>query len=329
MFSYAKQYIARVKEALKDEPEKFQVFVDMLHYFTTHRRDDEATILATMDTLLKDHPELRLDFNYFLPFEPESIIPPPEAKSIIPPEAESTIPPPEAESIISQPPEAERVITPKAERTITPDAPEAERAITPEANEGLRQYQTMVDRRVSRKPTFDDDAHPYITSVRKAFRDEPGKYEEFLGILHDYKHLRYDVPSTTARMKELMKEHQKLYLGFKVFLPDHAKTTIILKVKRTIPSPKAEHHDADQSNSNKRKRVESADGTSFMDKLKIRFRSLDTHVVESFRKTMKKYEEGKKSKRKVYNKILNLLYYHEDLTEEFTRYFKRQKYQLE
>lgn len=38
MFSFAKQYIARVKEALKDEPEKFQVFVDMLHYFTTHRR---------------------------------------------------------------------------------------------------------------------------------------------------------------------------------------------------------------------------------------------------------------------------------------------------
>lgn len=82
---------------------------------------------------------------------------------------------------------------------------------------------------------------------------------------------RVDVPSTTARMKELMKEHQKLYLGFKVFLPDHAKTTtIILKVKRAISPPKAEHHiGADQSNSNKRKRVESADGTSFMDKLKV------------------------------------------------------------
>lgn len=73
---------------------------------------------------------------------------------------------------------------------------------------------------------------------------------------------------------------------------------------------------------------------------------------------MKKYEEGRKSKRKVYNKVicslpfcvtldtfyfrgfdlvviyimmqvLNLLYYHEDLTEDFTRYFKRQKYLLE
>lgn len=38
MFSFAKQYIARVKEALKDEPEKYQVFVDMLKYFTNHRR---------------------------------------------------------------------------------------------------------------------------------------------------------------------------------------------------------------------------------------------------------------------------------------------------
>lgn len=38
MFSYAKQYIDNVKEALKDEPEKYQVFVDMLKYFTNHRR---------------------------------------------------------------------------------------------------------------------------------------------------------------------------------------------------------------------------------------------------------------------------------------------------
>lgn len=38
MFRYAKQYIARVKEALKDEPEKYQVFVDMLKYCKDHRR---------------------------------------------------------------------------------------------------------------------------------------------------------------------------------------------------------------------------------------------------------------------------------------------------
>lgn len=231
MFSYAKQYIARVREALKDEPERYQVFADMLQYFVTnHRRyvsifspcsfvsslkftqethnvncflimlllyilfncrDDEATILATMDELLKDHPKLRLDFNYFLPSEPESksIIPSPEAESIIPPpEAERTIPP-EAESIII-PPEAERIITPKAERNILD---EAERTITPEANKGLSQYQTKVDRRVSRNPTLDDDAHPYIASVRKAFRDEPGKQKEFLRILHDYKHLGYEL----------------------------------------------------------------------------------------------------------------------------------------
>ncbi|KAG5385562.1 hypothetical protein IGI04_037032 [Brassica rapa subsp. trilocularis] len=323
MFSFAKQYIARVKEALKDEPEKYQVFVDMLKYFTNHRRyDDEATILATVDDLLKDHPDLRLDFNNFLSPEAESIITPPEAKSIIiPPTAESIIIPPETERTI--PPKAEETITPEAERTI-PN--EAERTIiTPDANKELSKYQTMVDRRVSRELTLDDDAHPYIASVKKAFCDEPGKYKEFLQILHAYSHLGKDVPSTTARMRELMKEHKKLFRGFRVFLPDHAKTTIILKVKSTISPPKAEHHRADdQSNSKKRKRVEF-DDTSFVDKLKIRFRSLDTHVVESFRRTMKKYEEGKKSKRKVYNKVLNLLYYHEDLTEDFTRYFKRQK----
>lgn len=236
MFSFAKQYIARVKEALKDEPEKYQVFVDMLKYFTNHRRyvyllifllniyirlvllfqvsiytrnsqhelfsdhvtlftlicryDDEATILATVDDLLKDHPDLRLDFNNFLSPEAESIITPPEAKSIIiPPTAESIIIPPETERTI--PPKAEETITPEAERTI-PN--EAERTIiTPDANKELSKYQTMVDRRVSRELTLDDDAHPYIASVKKAFCDEPGKYKEFLQILHAYSHLGYEL----------------------------------------------------------------------------------------------------------------------------------------
>ncbi|KAJ4916531.1 Paired amphipathic helix (PAH2) superfamily protein [Raphanus sativus] len=332
MFRYAKQYIARVKEALKDEPEKYQVFVDMLKYCKDHRRNDEAIIIATVDELFKDHPKLRLDFNSFLPSEDERTIPseavreprtiPNEAERAITPEAERTIPP-EAESII--PPVAERIITPVAETTIPS---EAERASTPDVNKGLNQHQTTVDRRVSRELTLDDDAHPYIASVKKAFRGEPGKYEEFLKILHGYYHLGNGVTSTTAKMRELMKEDKKLYYGFKVFLPDNAKTTIILKVKSPHPPPEAKHHGFGQSYSNKRKRVE-ADETSFMDKLKTRFRSLDTHVVESFRKTMKKYEEGRKSKRKVYNKVLNLLYYHEDLTEDFTRYFKRQKYLLE
>lgn len=69
-------------------------------------------------------------------------------------------------------------------------------------------------------------------------------------------------------MRELMKEHKKLFRRFRVFLPDHAKTTIILKVKSTIPPPQAEHHGTAQSNSKKRKRVEF-DDTSFVDKLKV------------------------------------------------------------
>lgn len=260
-----------------------------------------------MDELFKDHPKLRLDFNSFLPSEDERTIPseavreprtiPNEAERAITPEAERTIPP-EAESII--PPVAERIITPVAETTIPS---EAERASTPDVNKGLNQHQTTVDRRVSRELTLDDDAHPYIASVKKAFRGEPGKYEEFLKILHGYYHLGYElfffsyvrfnlkfkhhtcelvlilislfcrngVTSTTAKMRELMKEDKKLYYGFKVFLPDNAKTTIILKVKSPHPPPEAKHHGFGQSYSNKRKRVE-ADETSFMDKLKVLFK---------------------------------------------------------
>ena len=183
-----------------------ELFSDHVTLFSLICRYDEATILATVDELLKDHPNLRLDFNNFLSPEAESIIIPPEAKSIIPPTAERTITPeaksiipPTAESIIARP-EAERTIPPKAEETITPEAeetiipkaektitPEAERTIpneaertiiTPDANKQLSKYQTMVDRRVSRELTLDDDAHPYIASVKKAFCDEPGKYKQ-------------------------------------------------------------------------------------------------------------------------------------------------------
>ncbi|XP_024008021.1 uncharacterized protein LOC112084008 [Eutrema salsugineum] len=150
------------------------------------------------------------------------------------------------------------------------------------------------------------------------------------------KERRVDNISTVASVKELMKEHRKLFPGFRFLLPAEDNITIppevdrshrtvpppqannitiILKAKRTI-SPEAEKYA--ESNYSKRKRPES-DEPSFMNKLKTRFRTLDTDLVESFREIMKKCKEGKKSQKDVHGEVVDLLYYHEDLLAHFSR----------
>ncbi|VVA92334.1 unnamed protein product [Arabis nemorensis] len=256
-------YIAAVKEAFKDEPEKYEEFLKILKYLDTHR-ENKGTCHAGVKELMKDHPNLFLGFNAFLPAESKITIPPGayraipltpiraiplqairaiplEAKTTAPPEAKATAPPKAKITIVFKPKrtiprETNRTIPLEAERTIPT---EAERTMAPEAN---------------------------ATS------------------------------------------------------PPEYRITIIPKAKRTIP-PEPEHHGA-ESNCTK---VE-ADSLDFINKLKTRFRTLDTHVVESFFKIMRKFREGKKSKKEVHREVVDLLYYHEDLIEDFSRFLTKKHY---
>ncbi|CAN8313128.1 unnamed protein product [Cochlearia groenlandica] len=129
-----------------------------------------------------------------------------------------------------------------------------------------------------------------------------------------------------------MKDHQKLLDGFRAFFSNHDITIPPDVVKLTIPletnkirtispevneravSMEAKHYVA-QYYPTKRKRV---DGTSFMNKIKTRFCTIDTHVVDSFDGIMKEFKEGKKSKKMVHEEVVDLLYYHDDLLEDFS-----------
>ncbi|EFH69595.1 predicted protein [Arabidopsis lyrata subsp. lyrata] len=226
-------------------------------------------------------------------------------------------------------------IPPKADRTIPS---EANKTIPPEANKGLSQFQTMVGKSVRPKKTI-NDARSYIYSVKEAFHDEPAKYAEFLKLLDAYRARRVDKDSVIARVEELTKDHRDLLLGLSAFLPAATKTiphkadeltslpeanratppkasrTIPLKFKITIP-PKARRTIPSEA-----EKPTHSDELNFMNKLKTRFQRIDNHVVGSFRSIMKMYEEGKKSVKEVHEEVYDLLYYHEDLIEDFSRIF--------
>ncbi|KAG7598150.1 Paired amphipathic helix [Arabidopsis suecica] len=155
----------------------------------------------------------------------------------------------------------------------------------------------MVARRVSPALTV-EDAHSYINTVKETFHDQPTKYVEFIKLLNGVRDLRVDKDSVVARVEELMKGHQDLLLGFNVFLSPEAK-----KAART------------------KKKLDAA--KDFMNNLKTRFQRLDTHVVGEFRGIMKMYKEGKMSVKKVREEVIDVLFYHEDLIEDFLRFFEK------
>ncbi|KAL1218967.1 Paired amphipathic helix protein Sin3-like 3 [Cardamine amara subsp. amara] len=174
----------------------------------------------------------------------------------------------------------------------------------------------MVGRKVPTKSN-QDEVLLYFNSVKNAFLDEPARYDEFIKVLNDLRNHRVEIASVLSRAEELLKNHRDLLLGFSVFLPEGAKLTISPEVKRTMPSATAQQNKSYYTKKNR------ADAENFMNKLKKRFWSLDTHVVRSFRKIMQRFKEGKMSEKKAYKEVINILYYHEDLINEFSRLFTK------
>ncbi|VVA94713.1 unnamed protein product [Arabis nemorensis] len=88
-------------------------------------------------------------------------------------------------------------------------------------NSGLGQYHIMVQRIVPPE-LIKFDARSYFKAVRKAFHDEPAKYSKFVKLWYHSKTHKLDRASAIAMVKELMKDHPNLILGFYAFLPPEA-----------------------------------------------------------------------------------------------------------
>ncbi|VVA94714.1 unnamed protein product [Arabis nemorensis] len=167
----AVSYVTALMEAFHDEPAKFEEIIMLLEDIRYHKVD-KATGFARVGELLKDHRNLLIGLNAFLPAE---------AKITIPPEPTRT-----------------------------------------DANKGLGQ---LLGRRVSSELTIDDSL-AYIAAVKEAFKDEPEKHQEFFQILKFLYTHRENEALCYARVKELMKDHPNLLIGFNAFLPPDAKITI-------------------------------------------------------------------------------------------------------
>ncbi|GLJ57985.1 hypothetical protein SUGI_1397100 [Cryptomeria japonica] len=62
------------------------------------------------------------------------------------------------------------------------------------------------------------DAQSYLISVKEHFKDDMGKFAEFIQILDDFRSKTCDAIKVIARLKQLVKSHE-LLLGFNKFLP--------------------------------------------------------------------------------------------------------------
>ncbi|KAG7592817.1 Paired amphipathic helix superfamily [Arabidopsis thaliana x Arabidopsis arenosa] len=219
----AMSYMDAVRDALQDaEPEKYEEFLTTFLDFGADRIGI-AAFSESIQELLKDHVNLLLGFNVFLPLQFQINIPP----------------------------------------------------------EASTEFHKVVGRSVPPKPTM-DDATSYLIAVKKAFHDEPAKYEEIIKLLNDLKARRVDAASVIARVEELMKDHLNLLLGFCVFLSTKM---------------------------------------SFITKLKARFRGDGSHVVDSVLQIMRMYSEGNKSKNDVYQEVGALIQGHGDLLMELSEIF--------
>ncbi|XP_023632831.1 paired amphipathic helix protein Sin3-like 6 [Capsella rubella] len=84
-FADALSYVRSVRDAFHDEPAKYREFLKLFHKIINAfnaRRLDTGTVIARMEKLLKDHLNLLLGFNAFLPPGFQITIPPEASKEL-------------------------------------------------------------------------------------------------------------------------------------------------------------------------------------------------------------------------------------------------------
>ncbi|CAL9216140.1 unnamed protein product, partial [Arabidopsis halleri] len=312
----AMSYIDAVRAALEDaEPAKFEEFLRTFLDFGADRIGI-AAFSASIQELLKDHVNLLLGFNVFLPLEFQITIPLEASTEFHKVVGRSVPPKPTMEDATSyliavkkafhdEPAKYEEILKLsndlKARRIgIVAFSASMQELLKDHVNlllgfnvflplqfqinippEASTEFHKVVRRSVPPKPTM-DDATSYLIAVKKAFHDEPTKYEEIIKLLNDLKARRVDAASVITRVEELMKDHLNLLLGFCVFL------------SATM---------------------------SFITKVKARFQDDGSHVVDSVLQIMKMYSEGNKSKNDAYQEVGTLIQGHGDLLMELSEIF--------
>lgn len=161
----------------------------------------------------------------------------------------------------------------------------------------------------SRGERTKDDALAYLKTLKDTmFQDKKENYDEFLKTLKAFKQRRIDRKDVIARVKDLLKGHDDLILGFNTFLPKEYQITIQLE----------DQQQQQQQSAKTTKPLDLDETLSFVVKVKTRFRG--TNIYESFLEILIMYAEKKKLITDVYLEVAELFKDHADLFEEFTRF---------
>ncbi|EOA37268.1 hypothetical protein CARUB_v10010852mg [Capsella rubella] len=81
-FADALSYVRSVRDAFHDEPAKYREFLKLMNDYKQSPGLDTGTVIARMEKLLKDHLNLLLGFNAFLPPGFQITIPPEASKEL-------------------------------------------------------------------------------------------------------------------------------------------------------------------------------------------------------------------------------------------------------
>ncbi|KAL1807218.1 hypothetical protein ACET3Z_030286 [Daucus carota] len=150
-------------------------------------------------------------------------------------------------------------------------------------------------------------AFSFLNQVKKRFKDEEGKYEDFVKIMKSFMIERINIADVIARVKELFQGERELILGFNAFLP---KDYVI-----TLPSELPSEDEPDPP----RKRVRFVDAIDFVEKIKERFEGKE-NVYKTFLYILDMYGKQTKTLTEVNQEVVDLFGDQVDLIEEFGRF---------
>ncbi|GMH41270.1 hypothetical protein BSKO_09180 [Bryopsis sp. KO-2023] len=151
---------------------------------------------------------------------------------------------------------------------------------------------------IRRNALTTNDALVYLREVKQRFHNRKDVYDSFLDVMKDFKAQRIDIATVIKKVKELLKGHNDLILGFNTFLPKGSEITLSPERREAKPA------------------VELDQAITYINKIKARFAN-DERVYKNFLEILCCFRQGRMDIHAVYREVADLFRTHEDLLDEF------------
>ncbi|KAG8913799.1 Transcriptional regulatory protein sin3, partial [Tulasnella sp. 408] len=185
----ALSYLEMVKIKFQERPDVYNQFLDIMKDFKSQTIDTPG-VIERVSTLFTGHPSLIQGFNTFLPW----------GYRIECSEGDDST-------------DTITVTTPTSIHTLTVGGSVKSIAITPSSG---------ANTATPNPPSHSGwviDAVLYFEMVKTEFEEQPVVYDQFMGLLKDYKNQTLGTAAFAGRVSSLFRGHRALIVGLKIFLP--------------------------------------------------------------------------------------------------------------